>query len=169
MHGGTASVDSPGIGHGARFTIRLPLDDRADAPAPATARRAKGNGGQRVLVIEDNVDAAEMLRVLLELNDHTVALAFSGPEGIEKARGFAPDVVLCDIGLPGMNGYEVAQTIRQDPALRGARLVALTGYAGSDDIARARHAGFDAHVPKPPSREKLEEILTRGHTERDDM
>jgi len=101
MHGGTASVESAGLGTGAEFTVRVPLDLTALPTEAPVKRRAEGGPGRRILVIEDNVDAAESLRVLLELGRHTVAVAFSGPEGIERAREFAPEVVLCDIGLPG--------------------------------------------------------------------
>ena len=163
MHGGTASVESAGIGRGAEFTVRFPID-LADLPVEqAIVRRARNGGPRRVLVIEDNVDAAESLRDVLELAEHIVEVAFSGSEGLEKAQRFAPDVVLCDIGLPGIDGYQVAREMRRDPALRKARLVALTGYAAPDDIAEARDAGFDDHLAKPPSPEKLEELLGATH------
>ena len=113
-----------------------------------------------MLVIEDNPDAASSVRDLLELTNHTVAVALSGREGIEKARTFKPDVVLCDIGLPGMDGYEVARAFRSDSDLRGSVLVALTGYAAPEDLARVREAGFDVHVAKPASPEVLEEALS---------
>jgi len=159
MHGGTASVESAGIGKGAEFTVRIPID-LADLPTEAPLAQRRINGGpRRVLVIEDNMDAAESLRDLLQLNEHTVEVAFTGPEGIEKARGFSPEVVLCDIGLPGMDGYEVARVMRRDPTLRTVRLVALTGYAAPEDVARAQDAGFDDHLPKPPSPDRLEAIL----------
>ncbi len=158
MHGGTVSVASEGLGKGAEFTVRLPLE-AAELPAAAQAPSALDRGPRRVLVIEDNVDAAESLREVLELRAHAVEVAFSGTEGIEKARTFRPDVVLCDIGLPGMDGYEVARTMRRDPALRETKLVALTGYAAPEDVARSREAGFDAHLAKPPTVEKIEEAL----------
>jgi PAS domain S-box-containing protein len=157
MHGGSVSVECEGLGRGAEFTVRLPESEAL--PAGASARREVASGSLRVLVIEDNADAAESLRELLELGRHTVEVAFSGTEGIEKARVFRPDVVLCDIGLPGMDGYEVARTMRADPVLRGAKLVALTGYAAPEDVARSRDAGFDRHVAKPPSVVKIEEAL----------
>ncbi|HSQ63471.1 MAG TPA: response regulator, partial [Polyangiaceae bacterium] len=112
-----------------------------------------------VLVIEDNVDAAESLRDALELDLNTVAVAGTGREGIEKARAFKPDVVLCDIGLPEMDGYAVARAMRADPELKKASLVALSGYASPEDVARARDAGFDRHVSKPPSIEALERVM----------
>jgi PAS domain S-box-containing protein len=162
MHGGTASAESAGLGQGAELTVRLPIAVAELSPkAPAHGRAVGVRPRQRVLVIEDNVDAAETLREVLELDEHTVQVAFSGSEGVAKARGFGPDVVLCDIGLPGIDGYEVARTMRRDPALREARLVALTGYAGPDDIAAARAAGFDAHLAKPLSPETIEQVLSQ--------
>ncbi len=159
MHGGTVSVGSEGLGKGAEFTVRLPLETTESA-AIAWARGAVTSGGpRRVLIIEDNVDAAESLREVLELGEHLVEVARSGAEGVEKARTFGPDVVLCDIGLPGMDGYEVARAIRADPALRGTTLVALTGYAAPDDVAKAREAGFDHHIAKPPNLERIEQVL----------
>ena len=162
MHGGTVSAESQGLGKGAEFTLRFPLATEAGAPETAPARGSLEGRSRRVLVIEDNLDAAESLREVLELAGHAVEVALSGAEGIEKARAFRPDVVLCDIGLPGMNGYEVARAMRADPALRGVTLVALTGYAAPEDMAKTREAGFDLHLAKPPSAEKLEEALAVG-------
>ena len=115
-----------------------------------------------MLLIQDNVDAALSLREVLELAAHVVEVAHSGPEGLRKARLFAPDVVLCDIGLPGMSGHEVARALRADcgdGALRSVFLVALTGYALPEDSAKAKEAGFDGHLAKPPNLEQLERLL----------
>lgn len=115
---------------------------------------------RRILVIEDNLDAAESLRDVLEMDGHQVALAFDGPSGIQEARKFHPEVVLCDIGLPGeMDGYGVAREFRRDPALSTAFMVALTGYAAVEDQRRAADAGFDRHLAKPPDLEDLERML----------
>jgi PAS domain S-box-containing protein len=158
LHAGTASVRSDGVGAGAEFVVTLPLDaGKSPLLGPATAR-APGIA-RRVLVIEDDADAAQTLKEALELNDHVVAVAGAGPEGIDEARRFVPDVVLCDIGLPGMDGYEVARAMRSDAALRSTHLVALSGYASPDDVERARDAGFDRHVAKPPSFDDLERTL----------
>ena len=108
-----------------------------------------------MLVIEDNEDAADSLRDVLELDEHVVEVAYGGREGIEKARAFHPDVVLCDIGLPEMDGYAVARAMRADPELRRVGLVAVSGYTQPEDVATAKEAGFDAHLAKPPSVEKL--------------
>jgi signal transduction histidine kinase/ActR/RegA family two-component response regulator len=157
LHGGTVRARSEGPGKGAEFVIELPRSDgvtTAPAVAAAAPRRRR-----RVLVIEDNVDAAESLRDALSLEGHDVEVAFLGVDGIERARAWGPDVVLCDIGLPDVAGHEVARALRGDPALRGTFLVALTGYALPDDQKRAREAGFDEHLAKPPTMGRLAELL----------
>jgi CheY-like chemotaxis protein len=133
--------------------------ETGEAQRTALRHGAAGGDRRRVLVVEDNVDAAESLRDVLELSKHVVELAFTGVEGLARARAFRPDVVLCDIGLPGMDGYEVARAMRADPDLRGAKLVAITGYAAPADLTRSREAGFDVHLAKPPRLEQLEDIL----------
>ncbi|MBI2895074.1 MAG: PAS domain S-box protein [Deltaproteobacteria bacterium] len=162
MHGGSVSAASEGPGTGATFTIRVPLAVGDETTARTRPEPRGERATRRVLVIEDNVDAADSLRDALELGGHSVEVAYAGPEGIEKARAFKPDVVLCDIGLPGMDGYAVARELRADEALRQVRLVALTGYARPQDVAKAREAGFDAHLAKPPSFEALERSVTGG-------
>jgi len=160
LHCGEVSAHSAGPGQGAEFIVRLPLDAVqvvAKAEATAAERHAR-----RVLVIEDNVDAADSLGEALELSDHEVEVAYSGSEGLEKAYRFKPNVVLCDIGLPGMDGYEVARAFRSDETLKRTYLVALSGYALPDDLERAANAGFDRHLAKPPSLEKLEELFAEA-------
>jgi len=112
-----------------------------------------------VLIIEDNPDAADVLKAALELRGNVMEVAFDGPEGIEKARALEPDVVLCDIGLPGLGGYAVARSLRSEPRLRTTLLVALSGYAQSEDTERALKAGFDRHMAKPPALPALERML----------
>jgi CheY-like chemotaxis protein len=158
LHGGTVSARSEGLGRGAEFVVRLPLDKGAVLEAPAAVAPA-ARARRRVHVIEDNVDAADSLRDVLEFGEHEVAVANNGPEGIARAREFRPDVVLCDIGLPGMDGYEVARAFRTDDALKSAYLVALTGYALPEDLQRAAEAGFERHLAKPPAIAALEEVL----------
>ncbi len=159
IHGGSIQVESSSDA-GTAFVVRLPL-----APgAPRTERAHPGGSARqashlRILLIEDNEDAANSLRAALELHENTVAVARSGPDGIAAARDFKPDVVVCDIGLPTMDGYEVARAIRADPELRSLSLVALTGYASPDDITRSREAGFDRHLAKPPNIEALERVV----------
>jgi PAS domain S-box-containing protein len=157
LHGGTVCARSEGTGCGAEFIVSLPLVTAAAAarpshtPAPVRARR--------VLIIEDNRDAAAMLHEALQLEQHLVAVAFDGADGLAQAHAFHPDVVVCDVGLPGMDGYEVARAIRRDPALDTVFLVALTGYALPEDQRRAAEAGFDRHLAKPVSVEELEAVL----------
>jgi signal transduction histidine kinase/CheY-like chemotaxis protein len=161
QHGGSVAVRSEGVGRGAEFTVRLPIATASPIGEPALPG-ATPISPRRVLVIEDNVDAAESLRDLLRLEGHEVAIAFDGPEGIARAREFQPELVLCDLGLPGMDGFEVARVFRADPLLAGARLVALSGYALPEDVQRAMEAGFAQHVAKPPTREKLEGVFAWG-------
>jgi len=158
LHGGTISAHSDGLGKGSEFVVRLPLEASAPVRPAAPDRTQTRRGARRVLVIEDNADAAESLREALELGEHVVEIAATGPEGVERARAFRPDVVLCDVGLPGMDGYEVARALRSDGS-PDAMLVALSGYALPEDLRRAAEAGFAHHVAKPPSIAKLEEIL----------
>jgi two-component system CheB/CheR fusion protein len=157
LHGGTVAAASGGANEGTEVTLRLPLvaaPARTEdvAPPPAVSPR-------RVLVIEDNVDSADTLRSLLEIAGHEVRVSHDGPSGIEMARAFRPDVVLCDIGLPGMNGYDVAQTLRADEAVAPAVLVALSGYALRQDRERSAEAGFEYHLAKPPSLRELQKIV----------
>jgi len=155
LHGGTVTASSAGRGAGAEVAVRLP---RAGAlsPAPPTRAAAAPRVAQ-VVVIEDNVDAAETLRDALQLEGMSVTVAGDGTAGLDAVRRLRPDLVICDIGLPGdIDGYDVARTIRADPALRDLPLVALTGYAGPDDRARARAAGFDRHLAKPAA---LDDVL----------
>jgi len=147
LHGGTVAAHSEGEGRGTELVVALP-----EIPQPARGVLERANGAtaaRRVLLVEDNADAAASLRDLLELRGHEVHVAADGPAGIEAARRLRPDLVLCDVGLPGMNGYEVARRLRGDPALDGVTLVALTGYASAEDAARAREAGFHHHLTKP--------------------
>ncbi len=157
LHGGTVAVRSEGLGQGAQFAVRLPL---ATAPARAAEPPVrKPSRPYRVLVIEDNADAADTLRDALEIEGHAVQVAYNGPDGIALAREFHPQVVVCDIGLPGMDGYDVARAFRADDALKTACLVALSGYAQPEDLRHAAEAGFDRHVAKPPTLESLEQVF----------
>jgi CheY-like chemotaxis protein len=112
-----------------------------------------------VLIVEDNVDAADTLKEILVSWGHEVEVAHDGGAGLERARAFGPEIVLCDIGLPVMDGYEVAKAIRADPALASVHLVAVTGYALPEDQSRAADAGFDRHLGKPVSIDLIEEVL----------
>jgi signal transduction histidine kinase len=159
LHGGTVTASSDGEGKGAEFVVTLPLDGPADAPTDA-APPSTTLPACRILIIEDNPDTAQTLREVLELGDHVVDTAGSGPEGLEKARHFRPEVVLCDIGLPTMDGFAVASAMRTDPALRTIPLVALSGYAAPSDLERAAEAGFDRHLAKPVDLDELERVVS---------
>ncbi|MBI5545393.1 MAG: PocR ligand-binding domain-containing protein [Deltaproteobacteria bacterium] len=158
LHGGGVCARSDGPGRGAEFVVRLPLA----VEGAATAEPCRANAqpaGRRVLIIEDNVDAADSLRDVLELAAHEVAVAYNGPEGLAKARELHPEIVLCDIGLPGMDGFEIARAFKADENLRACFLIALSGYALPEDLQRASEAGFERHLAKPLSLERLEELL----------
>lgn len=160
LHGGTVGAHSDGPGKGSEFVVRLPLDVGDEAgQEPDSSRQDARHMKRRVLVIEDNVDAADTLRKALERYAHEVQVARGGPEGIAKARALKPDVLLCDLGLPGMDGFEVARAFRADDLLESVFLVALSGYASPEDLQRAAEAGFELHLAKPVAIEKLEEVL----------
>ena len=159
QHGGTVAATSAGRGHGSEFEIRLPLDTAPAPPRSAEPFASSPVARRRILVIEDDLDAREILRLMLELDGHAVEATGGGGEGVRMASASAPDVVLVDLGLPEMDGYEVARRIRR--RLGGAvRLVALTGYGGADTAHRVRDAGFDAHVVKPAGPEEIAAALS---------
>jgi len=166
MHGGSVEPHSDGPGSGAEFVVRLPIEADPSATVELGTEARRANVPRRVLVIEDQVDAAQTLRDVLLLEGHAVEVAHNGPEGLHKAHAFAPDVVFCDIGLPGMSGYEVAAAIRRDNAVASAFLVALTGYAQPDDLQRAAEAGFDTHVAKPATAQAIQKALACGPPKR---
>jgi two-component system CheB/CheR fusion protein len=159
MQGGSVHGESHGPEKGSTFTITLPLAAAPQAIAQVPSEPPRDRSTRRVLIIEDNVDGADSLRMLLEDGGHVVEVAYSGSEGIEKARVFKPDIVLCDIGLPGMDGYAVAKFMRGDPVLGHICLVALTGYVQPKDVALAKESGFDTHLAKPPTLEAIEKVV----------
>jgi signal transduction histidine kinase/CHASE3 domain sensor protein/ActR/RegA family two-component response regulator len=162
LHGGSVRASSPGLRQGSEFTVELPVAAAEEARGESiTQRHDVACTPRRVLIVEDNRDAAESLRDVLESYGHKVEIAPDGPLGLKMIHQFRPKVVLCDIGLPGMNGYEVAQLVRADVSVRGTFLVALTGYALPEDLRRAADAGFQEHLPKPPDIAKLVELLDR--------
>ncbi|MCC2672672.1 MAG: domain S-box, partial [Armatimonadetes bacterium] len=165
MHGGTVTAASDGLGKGSEFVVRLPL--LAAEPvltstpvAPPVAGPAFSNlHPARILVVDDNVDAADTLVEILEAWGHSVTSVNDGTAAIERAKADRPDLVLLDIGLPGMDGYEVARRLRQSDLLAETRLVAVTGYAQAEDRQRSREAGFDAHLVKPLDLDALRELV----------
>ncbi len=151
MHGGTVAVASAGVGHGSEFVVRLPLADAApaaDTPAAAPEPARRG-AGRRVLIVDDNVDSAESLADLLGIAGHEVRTAHDGLAGVAAAESFRPDVVVMDLGMPRLNGYEAARRIRAEPWGAAAVLVAQTGWGSADDRRKTRDAGFDHHMVKP--------------------
>jgi PAS domain S-box-containing protein len=157
MHQGRVEVHSEGPGHGTEFTVRLPLE-RVPVMAPHDAVTGTTFTPRHILVIEDNADAREMLRVSLELEGHRVEGADDGLQGVERALESRPQIVLVDIGLPGLDGYAVAARLRAALG-RSVVLIALTGYGQPDDRERTRHAGFDAHLVKPVDMDTLTRLL----------
>jgi signal transduction histidine kinase len=148
LHGGTVSAHSPGASHGSTFVIRLPCAAPV-APVAALATPASDSGKPAVLLIEDNEDGREMMATMLAAFGYPVCQAADGLQGVQMASSAAPDVALVDIGLPGIDGYEVARRLRQDAATRHIKLIALTGYGLADDQRRVLEAGFDLHLVKP--------------------
>ena len=159
QHGGTLTASSAGPGRGSEFVVRLPRTDVVpDAPSAAVAVEDGQRGATDVLVVDDNVDTCEMLSMALQLEGHRVDVAANGEEALARVHGGQAEVVIIDIGLPDMDGYELAERIR---AVRGSAtyLVALTGYGQPEDRDRSRLAGFDAHLVKPTSIEELTRLL----------
>jgi CheY-like chemotaxis protein len=163
MHGGQVHASSEGLGHGSEITIRLPTQqkfpDIRDTSSKPSISHADPPGSYRILVIDDNSLAARTLQIFLEDKGHKVELAVTGPQGLEKARQLSPEIVLCDIGLPGLDGYSVARQLRQE--LGGAKifLIAVSGYGQEEDQQRAKNVGFDAYLVKPISLKDLENLL----------
>jgi CheY-like chemotaxis protein len=170
LHGGRVFAASEGAGRGAAFSVTVPLDglapEKAGAAAEAVASLRRSDADRlRVLIVEDSPDSAESLRMLLAVKGfQVVAVAHTGPDGVEAAVRLRPDAVVCDLGLPGMSGFEVARALRGNPATSACLLVCLTGYGQEQDRQRALEAGFDEVVVKAATdRDALERVLTRGH------
>jgi signal transduction histidine kinase/CheY-like chemotaxis protein len=166
MHNGIVQARSEGVGHGSEFVVKLPLVGPAfrQDDAPENGRQAEQQpppSGRRLLVVDDNQDAADSLAVLLRLQGHEVRVAYSGMAALEMTKTYSPDVVFLDIGMPGMDGYEVARRLRQQPGLGNVVLAALTGWGQQEDRRRTAEAGFDHHLVKPPEPEALERLLAR--------
>jgi CheY-like chemotaxis protein len=165
MHGGTIEATSEGQGKGSRFTLVLPIQTRQAAERPRTLAPAAGETPpMRVLVVEDNVDGAATLADLLRNAGNTVEVAHDGRRGIELARAFHPAVMLLDIGLPKMDGYDVCRLIRRQPWGKDMLVVAMTGWGQDNDRRKAKNAGFDAHLVKPVDFAALNEVLKRRST-----
>jgi signal transduction histidine kinase/ActR/RegA family two-component response regulator len=171
LHGGSVHARSDGLGQGSEFSICLPGVGQlpAAAPDPAAeipAQTVPDNGSLRVLVVDDNADAAQMLAALLEVQGHAVSVEYDGRGALARARSEHPDVLLLDIGLPDMDGYELARRLRAQPENAGATLVALTGYGQSQDRQEARQAGFDHYLVKPADLNEVNDVLAQAEARR---
>lgn len=160
QHGGSVTATSAGLGRGTELTVRLPIAaaPEASVPAPAPAPSIR----RRVLVIDDHPDVISTLHDVLELLGHDVKIAMNGRDGVAMAGEIIPDIVLCDIGLPDIDGYEVSRQLRQNAALRNTSLVALSGFGLPEDHERARKAGFARLIAKPASIDVLKQLLAQG-------
>jgi signal transduction histidine kinase len=162
LHGGTVEARSDGPGRGSEFAVRLPApfpqERQGDGPVVVSGRPPSA-APRRILVVDDNVDAADSLARLLGLQGHEVRVAHDGLAGLEAARASPPELVFLDLGLPGVDGYEVARRIRRQPQTQGTVLVALTGWGQEDARRRSREAGFDHHLVKPVDLEALRALL----------
>lgn len=168
MHGGKVAVNSQGLGAGSTFSFRLPLpeSDRNSTTCDLSAGEVELDSEQhgrslRILVVDDNADAAEVLVALLEMDGHELRVAYDGPQALELAEHFMPEVVFLDIGMPGMSGLEVARNIRARPTLAHVTLIALTGWGGDADRAASTSAGFDYHLTKPSNFDDISALLKR--------
>jgi len=161
LHGGTVIARSPGPDGGSTFTIELPLAHEL-TPAAVAARSPQAAATRRsILVVDDNQDAAESMALLLGISGHEVRVEHGGRAALDTALSFRPHAVICDLGMPGMGGYEVATRLRQDRRFANTLLVALSGWGAEEDKERSRAAGFDAHLTKPASMDAVAELLAR--------
>lgn len=165
MHNGTLTVASEGEGKGSTFTLRLPLFQPAVHPASPGASPSSTSSSAsaplKVLVVDDNVSSAETTAQILSMIGHSVALAHDGPEALETARSLRPDVIMLDLGMPGMSGYEVCRELRQDASFRDTMLIAQTGWGQERDREKTREVGFDHHLTKPVDFNELSALLAR--------
>jgi CheY-like chemotaxis protein len=162
LHGGHVAAHSEGLGRGSEFRVALPL---ATAPAEVSVaidEPVVQGTARSVLVVDDNEDSAEMMGALLALHGHRVRIAHDAEHALAAAREFAPDAALLDIGLPGLDGYELARQLRQDQRTRHVQLIALTGWGADGDRLRAGEAGFDLHLTKPADPRVVLRALARG-------
>ncbi|HKO49741.1 MAG TPA: ATP-binding protein [Polyangiaceae bacterium] len=163
MHGGKVEVQSAGLNRGSTFTVRLPLAPSARAELAAFSEGSLGvHQNDRILVVDDNTDAADLLALMLAQAGYETTAVTDGPTAIEAAQRLTPQIVILDIGLPGMSGYEVAELLRKDARLAGTSLIALTGWGTPEDKRRALAAGFDVHLTKPVAAEDLHAALGRA-------
>jgi CheY-like chemotaxis protein len=160
LHGGTVEAKSEGAGHGSEFTVRLPIVSSGSVATPLPDTTGAAGIGRRILVADDNQDAADSLAMILEMGGHEVRVARDGRAALSLAQTFRPDTALLDIGMPQLNGYEVAQALRREPWGAGITLIALTGWGQESDRQKAIDAGFDRHLTKPIDPDALESHLS---------
>ena len=165
LHGGSVEAHSAGPGQGSEFVVRLPiadyrLPDRAPEPRSNRQPATESRQSRRVLVVDDNRDAADSLAVLVRIDGHDVRVAYDGPAALAAAEGFRPDVVLLDLGMPGMDGYEVCRRLRRSPELAGVRVIAVTGWGQDSDRRRSAEAGFDHHLVKPADLDEIARLTS---------
>jgi PAS domain S-box-containing protein len=163
LHGGTVEAHSDGPGKGSEFVVRLPLSEdkqQSQAVGVVSGPWAEGASGRRIMVIDDNKDAADLMARLLKTAGNEVCIAYDGPSAIHELAAFGPDLVFCDIGMPGMNGYDVARKIRENPRFANLFLVALTGWGQEEDHRHSQEAGFNAHLVKPVRLDVLQRLWT---------
>jgi PAS domain S-box-containing protein len=165
LHSGTLEARSRGVGFGSEFIVRLPLTEAGmQSGQPAGTQRGPRPSSRKVLIADDNRDAAESLAVLLRMDGHDVTIAYDGPQALAMLAHTRPQVALLDIGMPGLNGYEVARRVRHGPLGRDVTLIAVTGWGQDRDKAQAREAGFDHHFTKPVDPARLSELLRTGRS-----
>ena len=160
LHDGTVLAKSDGPNHGATFTVELPAIEPPAAHSGVDTATTRTATPRHVLIIEDDDDARDSLAELLRLDDHQVSVACDGKDGVALAGSLAPDLVLVDIGLPDIDGYEVARRLRNNPATSRLRLIAVTGYGTQEDRRSALAAGFNEHLAKPVELESLKMLLS---------
>jgi two-component system CheB/CheR fusion protein len=170
-HGGSIQGYSEGLGHGSEFTVRLPIIREVQSPAIApleqTLEALPADSHHRVLIVDDNADMADLVGELARSMGHEVAVAPDGPTALTRVTTFRPDIALIDVGLPGMNGYELARRIREMPGMKAVPLVAVTGYGREEDRRTALEAGFSLHLVKPVDPVRLGNVLsTLGKSEK---
>jgi two-component system CheB/CheR fusion protein len=165
MHGGTLEARSEGPGKGSEFIVRLPVDDSDPAHAqgqsfPKEPTQTSEGKPMHVLIVDDNEDTTETAALLFGAWDHEIRVAHTGPEALLVASDFEPEVILLDIGLPEMDGYEVARRLRQDPRFKDTLMIAVSGYGRNTDQQLSREAGFDEHLTKPVDLKTLNRLLS---------
>jgi PAS domain S-box-containing protein len=169
MHGGSIGATSAGTGHGSVFEVRLPTIEKTRAGSRSGARKhetAKAAVPRRILIVDDNPDSAESMRLMYRLSGHEARVVGEGSLAVEQAAQFGAEAVLLDIGLPDIDGYEVARRLRADPRTRDVLIIAITGYGRDEDMRRSREVGIDEHVVKPVDLDRVFEYLARGRNGR---